>query len=182
VRARHCLATIAASRLIWSGEACTVAISLRPTRTGSIDGVLIVPSDSPTQPDYLPLSGEGRAQPAPVPTATPVPTPTQPVAVRLTVKASPRQKIRRTRAIVVRAACNAACTVSATGTVTVPTAARVFRLRRVTKSLQANRPVTLRLKLGKQLGTAVARSLTRHRRVAGPHRADGPTRWLTARR
>ena len=126
-----------------------------------------------------------------------MPTSTQPAAVRLTVKASPRQKIRRTRAIAVRAACDAACTVSATGTVTVPAAAaRVFRLRRVTKSLPANRPVTLRLKLGKDLRTTVARSLKRHRRVtahvvvAAAAAGVSPvhiartirTRWLTARR
>lgn len=152
-------------RTLASGEACTVAISFRPTRSGSIDGVLIVPSNSPTQPDYLPLSGVGQSPPAPLPTATPVPTRTETAAVGLTVKASRRQRVRRARAIVVRAMCDVACTVSATGTVRVPAADRVFRIRRVTKILQANQPVTLRLELTKQLRTAVARSLKRRRRV-----------------
>jgi VCBS repeat protein/FG-GAP repeat protein len=152
-------------RTLETGEACTAAISFRPTRSGSIDGVLVVPSNSPTQPDYLPLTGTGRSHTAPLPTATPVPTRAEAAAVELTVKASRRQKVRRTRAIVVRAACDAACTISATGTVKVPAAARVFRLPRVRKSLQANQAVTLRLELSKQLRTAVARSLKRRRHI-----------------
>jgi plastocyanin len=66
----------------------------------------------------------------------------------------------------VRASMNEAGTLSATGSVSVPGgAAKVYKLERTSKSVAANAPVKLRLKLSKKALKAVKRALLRKKKL-----------------
>jgi glucose/arabinose dehydrogenase len=75
------------------------------------------------------------------------------------------QRIARQGGVVIGAACNEACTVVAGGTITVPGAARVFRLRRTTRTLATGTRVRIRVRLRRRTRAHVRRALARGRRV-----------------
>ena len=78
---------------------------------------------------------------------------------------SGRKRQRLGRTVVVRAACDEACTATATGTLRVPRLARVFRLRRSTRSIAAGGSARLKLGVTRKARRAARRALRRGRRV-----------------
>ena len=78
------------------------------------------------------------------------------------VRAASKQSVRRLR---VTASMREIGTITASGTVIVPNASRIFRLRAVSATAGAGATVTLRLELSKRARQAVLRALRRNRRV-----------------
>ncbi len=100
----------------------------------------------------------------------PGPGPPQPVAadkVKPTLKLSGRRKQRalRRRAVLVAVEVNEASTVVAAGTVSVPGAGKVIRLKKASKRLAAGAKATLKLKLPKQASKALRRAFGRRTRL-----------------
>jgi plastocyanin len=104
------------------------------------------------------------------PGGTPGPGPPPPVTadrVPPAVKLSGRtkQRVLRRRAVLVGVEVNEASTVAATGTVSVPGAGKVFRLKKASKQLAAGAKATLKLKLPKQASRSLRRALARRTRL-----------------
>jgi plastocyanin len=91
----------------------------------------------------------------------PAPPGTDKVAPSVKLSGKRSQAVLRRRAVVVTVAVNEAATVSAKGNVSVPGAAKVFRLKRATRKLAAGAKAQLRLKLTKQAQRAFRRALAR---------------------
>lgn len=151
-------------QVLATGQSCVATVRFRPSAVGPIDGALIVPSDaSLTGEDALELQGTGRQPSATTPPPPAAPTP--PRAPRLTLNGPSVQRALRKRAITLTALCDRACTVTASGTLGLPTAARLYRLGPVKRTLKAGQRTTLKLRLGKQVTKAVRRSLALRRQV-----------------
>jgi plastocyanin len=92
-------------------------------------------------------------------------TPPSDVAPPLvTLRGATAQRVIRRR-VVVKVRTDEASTLTATGRVRLSTAARVFRLRKVTRSTSGGELVTLKLKLSRKALAAVRRALGRSRKV-----------------
>lgn len=85
--------------------------------------------------------------------------------VVLNVSAQSTQKALRAKALVVRARCDQACTMNASGRLTVPGASKTYRARSVKRTLTANQRVTLKLKLSTKTIRAAKRALKKKKRV-----------------
>jgi plastocyanin len=95
------------------------------------------------------------------PPPNPGPGPVADVAPVVSALTSPsKQHVGR---LYVRAAMNEAGTLTASGTVSVPGAAKVYRFKPAGQSVSANQAVRLRLRLSKHGLRAVRRALRRHR-------------------
>jgi plastocyanin len=92
---------------------------------------------------------------------TPAPDVTSPSVV---LSGAAAQRVLRQRAVVVKVETNEAATLSATGTVSVPPPARIFRLRKITAASAAGEVVTLRLKLSRRTRAAVRGALASRRK------------------
>jgi hypothetical protein len=98
-------------------------------------------------------------------------TVTPPAAIsgtpNLTLKLSGRktQRILRQGGVVVSFICNNDCQASATGSINVPGASKVFRLGKATKSAKANKTTTLKLKLAGKARSAIKRALKRGKKL-----------------
>lgn len=86
-----------------------------------------------------------------------------PPAVKLSSPA--RERLARTHVVTVRISSDTAATFVAHGTLSVPGAARVFKLRGATGALVAKTAKTIRLRLSSLQVKAVKRALRRHRTV-----------------
>jgi len=75
------------------------------------------------------------------------------------------QRILRQRGVVIGAACTEPCTVAASGAISIPGAARVFRLRRATRTLAAGARVRIKVRITKRTRRPLRRALARRRRV-----------------
>ena len=108
-----------------------------------------------------PPSGPAPSDPAP----GSGPAPAQDVtAPELGLGGARLQRVLRQRAVVVRVRADEAATLTATGTVSVPAAARAVRLRRAGATIAAGESATLKLRLSRKALAAVRRGLTlRHR-------------------
>lgn len=117
---------------------------------------------SPTQ-----SNGGGNTPPPPGDTATPPsvqpPADKQPPAMRL--GGAKKQKLLKTKAILVTVLVDEAATVRAGATLNVPGHARVYRLKSLTKKAAANKRVTFKLKLSKSQLKAVKRALRAKKKV-----------------
>lgn len=87
-------------------------------------------------------------------------------------KTAPKLKTRmrsrqRNGALGVSVQCDEACTVNVAGTVNVPRASKVYRLKRVRRSLKAGQRATIKLKFSNKLRRAVRRTLRKRKRVRG---------------
>ena len=69
------------------------------------------------------------------------------------------------RSVSVTVACDEACVVNASGTVSVPGAAKVFKLGKARKSIRAGGKAKLKLKVSKKTLRAIRRALRRKRKV-----------------
>lgn len=98
----------------------------------------------------------------PTPSVQP-PADKQPPAVRL--GGAKKQKLLKTKAILVTVLVDEAATVRAGGTLNVPGRARVYRLKSLTKKAAANKRVTFKLKLSKSQLKAVKRALRAKKKV-----------------
>lgn len=101
--------------------------------------------------------------------APPAPPATNPAdtSVALTSSAKKTQSLKK-KAITVTVTCGQeACTATASGTINVPgaSAAKRFKLKKVTRSLAAGQTAKLKLKLGKKVRGAAKRALRRGKRV-----------------
>jgi ribosome-associated protein YbcJ (S4-like RNA binding protein) len=84
----------------------------------------------------------------------------------LRLRASSSQRAVKQKGIVVEIGCPAeACTATVRGTVSVPGAARNYRLRSLTKQIRTGGKAKLKLKFSKRVLKATARALRRHRKV-----------------
>jgi plastocyanin len=106
------------------------------------------------------------------PGTTPGPGPGQPQPVgadktppALKLGGRTKQRVLRRRAVLVAVEVNEASTVVARGTVAVPSAGRVFRLKKASKQLAAGSKATLKLRLPKQSLRAFRRALARRSRL-----------------
>jgi glucose/arabinose dehydrogenase len=75
------------------------------------------------------------------------------------------QRILRQRGVVIGAACSEQCTLAASGTISIPGAARVFRLRPRTRTLAPGTRVRIKLRLTRRTVRPLRRALRRGRRV-----------------
>ena len=98
----------------------------------------------------------------PTPSAAPVAAARDTVVRFKAVKAAGRQSVRKLR---VTAGLPEPGTITAGGTVSVPNAAKIFRLRTASAAVGANATVTLQLELSRKARRAVLGALRRHRRV-----------------
>jgi plastocyanin len=103
------------------------------------------------------VTAPGGAPPPPAPKPAPTADSRAPI-VKLAGPA--RQRIRK-RAVLVFAKVDEASTVTATGSVAVPGASKVLRLKKVTKKLAPNVKTKLALKLSRKAATTAARALKR---------------------
>jgi plastocyanin len=102
------------------------------------------------------------APPGPGPGAgLPPPVAADKVAPGLKLGGKRRQDVLGRRAVLVTVAVNEASAVSAKGTVSVPGASKVFRLRKASRQLEAGAKATLKLKLPPQASRAFRRALAR---------------------
>jgi hypothetical protein len=85
--------------------------------------------------------------------------------VVLSVNAQSTQKALRAKAITVRVMCDKACTMNASGRLSVPGASKTYRARSVKRSLTANKRVTLKLKLSTKTIRAAKRALKKKKKV-----------------
>src|SRR5919201_3056668 len=109
------------------------------------------------------MTGTVVVNPAPPGGGPPGPGPPPPpdLAPVSSLVSPPKQAIDK---LYVRASMNEAGTLTATGTVSVPSGAtRLLKFKRVTRAVSANVPVTLRLKLSRS-GLRLARRALRHRK------------------
>jgi hypothetical protein len=124
---------------------------------------------------FLDSNGDGIEQdtePADVTTITwtaptqppPPPTPASPPAV--TASAAKVQHALRTRRIVAYVRCDKTCTVTGRGTVAVPSAARVFALRTIHRTILDGGRAKLVFRLSRRLRNAISIALQHHKRVA----------------
>ena len=101
------------------------------------------------------------------PVATPPSTGTPPAAssgtpsLTVTISSRKTQRVLRQGGVVISFICNNDCRASATGSINVPGASKVFRLGKATKSAKANKKTTLKLKLAKKARSAIKRALKR---------------------
>lgn len=120
------------------------------------------PSPEPPPGSSTPPPSEpAPALPAPSPAGDPAPV--LPPAV--TVAGPARQRALRQRGIVVTGGCDRACSLAVRGSVNVPGASRVFRLRQVTRSLTAAGTVRVKLALPRAAQAAIRSALRRRKRV-----------------
>jgi hypothetical protein len=108
--------------------------------------------------------GGGGGTPAP-PAPSPPPPGGNERVVTLTLSGASTQRGLRAKAILVRAACDQACTVTASGSLTIPGASKTYRLRSVKRSLAAGKRVSLRLKLSSKVIRTARRALRKRKRV-----------------
>lgn len=121
---------------------------------------------APPSQEPPPASSPPPADPAPVlPAPSPAgdPAPVLPPAV--TVAGPARQRALRQRGIVVTGGCDRACALVVRGSVNVPGASRVFRLRQVTRSLSAAGTARVKLALPRAAQAAIRSALRRRKRV-----------------
>jgi hypothetical protein len=85
--------------------------------------------------------------------------------VTLKVTGSSSQKALRKKAIIVTATCDQACTLAASGSLSIPGASKTYRLRSVKRSLAAGKRVTLKLKLSSKVIKTAKRALRKHKRI-----------------
>jgi len=85
--------------------------------------------------------------------------------VTLKVGGSSSQKALRKKAIIVTATCDQACTLTASGSLSIPGASKTYRLRSVKRSLAAGKRVTLKLKLSSKVIKTAKRALRKHKRI-----------------
>ena len=104
-----------------------------------------------------PRHGPGPGAPSPVSADKTQPT--------LKLGGQAKQRVLRKRAVVVAVEVNEASAVVATGTVAVPGASKVIRLRKASKQLAAGAQAKLKLKLPKQASRAFRRAFERGRRL-----------------
>jgi len=106
------------------------------------------------------------------PGTTPVPGPAGPQPVSadktapgLKLGGQPTQRVLRQRAVRVRVEVDEGSTVVASGTVAVPGAAKVLRLKKATRHLAARAKATLKLRLSKQTLRALRRAFAKRPRL-----------------
>jgi hypothetical protein len=108
------------------------------------------------------------ADPAP-PGPGPGPSPGGPggsnPVVTLTVAGASTQKALKAKAISLRATCDQACTLTASGTLTIPGASKTYRLKSVRRSLSAGKRVTLKLRLSTKVIRTARRALRSRKRI-----------------
>jgi hypothetical protein len=75
------------------------------------------------------------------------------------------QKALRKKAIIVTATCDQACTLTASGRLSIPGVSKSYRLRSIKRSLTAGKKVTLKLKLSKKVIQTAKRALRKHKRI-----------------
>ena len=113
--------------------------------------------------------GSGGPPPGSPPPGGPAPPGTTPaqdlVAPVLGLSGARLQRVLRQRAVVVRVEADEPATLTATGTVSVPPAARPVRLRKATAASAAGQSVKLRLRLSRKALAAVKRGLAVRRRL-----------------
>jgi hypothetical protein len=86
-------------------------------------------------------------------------------ALSVTASASRRQSIISQGGVIVIVTCNKPCQASAKGTINVPGASKVFRLRAAKRSLKEGKRTQLRLRLAGKARKAVSRALKRKRKL-----------------
>jgi hypothetical protein len=117
------------------------------------------------------MSGLGTLPPATtcLNSAAPPPAPVSPQVdksgAKLSLRGNTTQRIARQRAVFVRVTADEAARLSARGTLSVPGASKVFKLRRATAGMLAGQTRKLRLGISKTAARAVRRALRRKRKV-----------------
>ena len=91
--------------------------------------------------------------------------PVKPLPPKLTLSGAGTQKLGRDRSLHLRVACSENCVITASGTVSVPGAKRLFKFGRQTWRLAARKPLQLRLQLGRRAAKAARRAIDRGRLV-----------------
>ena len=124
-----------------------------------------VPPPPPPPPVSPPPVSPPPAAGPPAPPVSPPPPPAADTTTPVLVLSGPAaQRLLRQKAALVTASCDEACTLVATGSLTIPGAAKTFRLGRATKVLSAAGKATLKLRLSKKALVALRTALARKKR------------------
>ena len=107
------------------------------------------------QPVVTPPGGTGTGTGTPPAASSGTPS----LTLKLSTKKT--QRILSQGGVMVGFVCNNACQASATGSINVPGASKVFKLGKATRSAKANKATTLKLKLAKKARAAIKRALKR---------------------
>jgi spore coat-associated protein N len=128
------------------------------------------------------LASDGVPTPPPPPPPAPVPAPqpaapAPPAAPRLNSAVSTHQRVVEQGGVLLQGACDQACTLRASGTVSIPGASAVYRLAPVSRSLAAGKRARLKLRVRGRTLSRLRAALRAHRRptVAVTLSAKSPT-------
>ena len=108
-------------------------------------------------------SDSGTTPVSPPPATPPVVTPP-----RLTVKTAAKQKVLKRRNVRAAAACDQACTIFASGSLSVPGAAKSYKLVSTRGSMRAAGNAKLKLRLPRSVLKPLRKALKAHRKVLAP--------------
>jgi hypothetical protein len=108
-------------------------------------------------------SGSDPVSPPPAVPSAPVVTPP-----KLTVSTAAKQKVVKRGNVQASAACDQACTIFATGSMSVPGAAKSYKLVSTRGSLQTAGNAKLKLRLPKSMLKPLRKALKAHRKVVSP--------------
>ena len=148
-------------RLIYAGGNFTSAGGDPLARRAASTAIGTPPTPTPT------VTPGPSAAPTPLPTAPPpplpTPTPTAPPPPEVTLSGSTVQALDKT--IRVAVACDEACTATVTGSLVVPNAAKLYRLRKATKRVPAGGKRKLRLKVPRKVRRAARNALRQGSKV-----------------
>ncbi len=87
------------------------------------------------------------------------------VSLTATMSAAKTQRVLLQGGVVVIVVCNKRCQASATGSINVPGASKVFRLKPTKRSVRPNKKTQLRLKLTQKARKAISRALKRKKKL-----------------
>jgi hypothetical protein len=88
------------------------------------------------------------------------------IAPRLTLGGASTQRVLAQGGVIVVVECDEACSASATGSLSVPGASKVLRLRKVARTLRAGVKTKLKLKLSSKARRAIKRALKKRKRLS----------------
>jgi len=120
------------------------------------------PSEPASSPTPTPTPSP-TATPTATPTPTPTPTPPDTVAPALVFPTGPSatRAVVSANGIAVQAGCSEACVLTAEGTVSLPGAASILKLKRVSKTLRARGTTRMVLRLSRRQATRLRKVLRR---------------------
>lgn len=151
--------TDCAGALLMPGQQCTISVGFAPPAARLYDGMLRI-ATQPSTSTSLRLLGSAAAPPLP-------PVVTDRVAPQLSTKATLKQRVLKTRVLVVKTRCSESCTLTATGSFTIAgKRTRLVAGKGQSWTARANQTVTMKIRFTPTVAKKLASALRAKKRVA----------------